>query len=54
MDLNTVFVGYLQWLREESLQVDLDTTTLVALDRPNVLDGEDANTAYALWTEPVI
>jgi hypothetical protein len=54
-DLNTVFTAYLDWLRDESLLADLDSTTLVAKDQPTVRTAYplDVNTAYAAWEEPI-
>lgn len=51
-DLTTLFVGYVQDLRDTSALAVLDSDTLVSLDRPNVaaaVPGEvdDANTMYA-------
>ena len=45
-DLTTLFVGYVGDLRDDSVLLRLDSTSLVAADQPNVLDGVDLNTAY--------
>jgi hypothetical protein len=52
-DLATEFVDYVVTLRNASLQVDLDSTTEVALDladvRVAVLSDDDLTTAYWLY-----
>jgi hypothetical protein len=50
-DLTTLFVGYVQDLRDASLLARLDSTSLVRADEPTVRAAtnslDDLNTAYA-------
>lgn len=52
-DLTTVFIPYLEDLRDASLQARLDTTTEVTLDLPDVYaavaNDDDLNTALAIY-----
>ena len=50
-DLNTVFVAYVETLRDASAQTVLDSNTEVALDLADIYaasaNDDDLNTAYA-------
>jgi hypothetical protein len=47
-DLNTLFVAYVETLRDASLLADLDSASLVMKDQPTIRGSypADLNTAY--------